>query len=106
MNDRKHLLNKKGDNNLMLNEDQEVWKTYPDYSFIEVNQFGKVRTKDRYVPGKNGRKRLIKGRILKQWLTRGGHVFVHFRVDGKMINLLVSRSVAICFIPTLIIIKK
>ena len=39
-------------------KDQEVWKTYPDYLFIEVNQFGEVRTKDRYVPSRGG-KRLI-----------------------------------------------
>lgn len=33
-------------------ENQEVvWKPYPKYPFIEANQFGQVRIRDRYVGG-------------------------------------------------------
>lgn len=78
--------------------DKEIWKVYPDYPFIEVSNLGNVRTKDRYVPGKNGSKRLIKGRVLKQQLDNNGYVLVHFRVHGKLVNLLVHRAVAICFV--------
>ena len=79
-------------------KDQEVWKTYPDYLFIEVNQFGEVRTKDRYVPSRGG-KRLIKGHVLKQYHNHGDYLYVVFSVNGKNIHLLVHRIVAICFIP-------
>lgn len=49
-----------------IDKEQVTWKTYPEFQFIEVNQFGEVRTKDRWVLGKNGNKRLIKGYVLKQ----------------------------------------
>lgn len=78
---------------------QTVWKTYPDYPFIEVNQFGVVRTKDRIVTYKNGVKHFYKGRVLKQWRDKGGYLNVHFRVNRKLINLKVHRIVATCFLP-------
>lgn len=85
----------------MVNEarEQEVWRTYPDYDFIEVSNLGRVRTKDRYVPCRNGGKRLVKGRVLKQWLSHGGYLFVTFGANGKRVSLLVHRMVAICYIP-------
>ncbi len=78
---------------------KEVWKTYPEYPFIEANQFGEIRSKDRFVRGKNGSKQLIKGRVLKQYIHKNGYMFVHFSMNGKTVNLSVHRVVAICFIP-------
>lgn len=85
----------------MINEEKEqtIWKSYPEYPFIEANQFGEIRMKDRYVSCKNGGKRLIKGRVLKQRIYPNGYMFVHFSLDGKQINLLVHRIVATCFLP-------
>lgn len=80
-------------------KEQAIWKQYPEYPFIEVNQFGEVRTRDRYVPSKNGSKRLVKGHVLNQYLTKNGYMQVNFRLKGKLVNLLVHRIVAICFIP-------
>ena len=40
-------------------KEKEVWKTYPGYPWIEVSNLGRVKTKDRYVPGMNGSKRLM-----------------------------------------------
>lgn len=78
-----------------------VWRTYPDYPFIEVNQFGEIRTKDRYVSGRNGSKRLIKGRVLKQQLLPSGYMQVKFHVNYKLVSLYVHRIVATCFLPNL-----
>lgn len=78
---------------------KEVWKTYPEFPFIEVSNLGRIRTKDHYVPGKNGSKRLIKGRVLKQQLSRNGYMRVSFRVNGKIIHLSVHRMVAVTLIP-------
>lgn len=80
-------------------KEQPIWKPYPDYPFIEANQFGKIRTKDRVVTDKNGRKIHIKGHVLKQYLNKNGYMRVQFRLNGKTINLLVHRIVATCFIP-------
>lgn len=82
----------------MTNED-EIWKVYPDYPFIEVSSLGRIRTKDRVVTYKNGRKHFYKGRALKQHLDRYGYLYVSFHVNGKTVNLKVHRIVAIMFIP-------
>ena len=85
----------------MINKEKEqtIWKTYPEYTFIEVNQFGEIRTKDHWVTYKDGRKRLVRGHILKQRPNQKGYMRVHTTVNGKQINIAVHRAVAICFIP-------
>lgn len=83
----------------MIKKEQEVWKTYPEFDFIEVSNLGRVRTTDRYVTCKNGVKRLYKSRVLKQQLNPNGYMYVSFRVGGKVVNLRVHRMVATCFIP-------
>lgn len=80
-------------------EQTVVWKQYPDYPFIEVNQYGEIRTVDRYVGYKNRGKRLYKGHILKQQLDRYGYLYVTFRANGKRMHLKSHRAVAICFLP-------
>lgn len=76
-----------------------VWKTYPDYPFIQANQFGEIRTIDRYVKAKGQGKRLIKGRVLKPRDCGHGYMQVSFRANGKPVCLFVHRIVAICFLP-------
>lgn len=85
----------------MVNEtkEKEIWKQYPKYSWIEVSNLGRVRTKDHWVTYKDGRKRLFKGKVLKQHLQKNGYVYVSTRGNGKDIHLLVHRAVAICFLP-------
>lgn len=83
----------------MTNEDKEVWKIYPEYSFIEVSNLGRVRTKDRTVTDKNGNKRLIKGRILKQNNNGNGYMYMQFSMNSKPVHLYTHRMVAICFLP-------
>ena len=77
---------------------KEVWKVYPDYKFIEVSNLGRIRTLDRYVPNRGG-KRLVKGQVLKQHLNNKGYMYVCFSENVKTVNLYVHRMVAICFIP-------
>lgn len=79
-------------------DEEEVWKVYPEYPFIEVSNLGRIRTKDRVVTDRRGRKYHIKGRVLKQELLPSGYLFVHFNANGKIVNLRVHRAVAICFI--------
>lgn len=78
---------------------KEIWKTYPDYDFIEVSNLGRVRTKDRTIIDKNGRKQFVKGRILRQQLKKSGYMQVAFSVNGKLVHLYVHRMVATCYIP-------
>lgn len=86
----------------MTNTEKEkvVWKTYPDYPFVQANQFGEVRTTDRYVTRKDGSKQFVKGRVLKRQLNkRTGYLQVCISVNGKPLTLKVHRIVAACFLP-------
>lgn len=85
--------------NMTDTEQEEVWKTHPDYDFIEVSNLGRIRTKDRIVIDKNGIKRVVKGRVLKQRHDKNGYMCVNFSVNGKTVTLKAHRAVAICFIP-------
>ena len=82
-----------------MKNEKEIWRTYPDYSFIEVSNLGRIRTKDRVVTRSNGTKYHAKGRVLKQWISDHGYMYVTFSVNGKNVNLRVHRMVAITFIP-------
>lgn len=79
--------------------DIEVWKSYPEFEFIQGSSLGGVRTLDRCVTRKNGRKQFIKGRILKQRRQKSGYMYVNFSVNGKQVNLRVHRIIAACFLP-------
>ena len=57
-------------------KEQEIWKSYPDYPFIEANQFGEVIIKDRVTTRKNGVKYHVKGRVLKQHFYPNGYMYV------------------------------
>lgn len=59
-----------------MSNEEEVWKVYPEYQFIEVSNLGRVRTKDRYIQVRGQGKRLIKGRILKQKDNGHGYMVV------------------------------
>lgn len=82
-----------------MSNEEEVWKVYPDYDFIEVSNLGRVRTKDRVVTYKNGRKHFIKEHILKQYRDHYGYMYVQFYENGKRVTLKAHRMVAITFIP-------
>ena len=80
-------------------EQEEVWKPYPEYPFLQVSNLGRVKTVDRVVTDGRGRKLHIKGRVLKQQLNPNGYMYVTFSVNGKAVHLRVNRMVAIAFIP-------
>jgi predicted DNA-binding protein YlxM (UPF0122 family) len=83
---------------------QEIWKSlkgiveYGDY--YEVSNLGRVRSVDRRVNSRNG-KRLVKGQILKQQVDKYGYMRVYCYLNGKGRNYQVHRLVALSFIPNL-----
>lgn len=83
--------------NMTDTKQKEIWKTYPEYPFIEASNLGRVRTKDRTITDKNGNKRFVKGRILKQQCSNKGYMYVHFSVGGKQVVQSVHRIVITCF---------
>lgn len=79
-------------------DDNEIWKSYPEFPWMEVSSFGCVRTLDRVVPTKKGTY-FAKGRILKQYPDNDGYLRVGFRVNGKRVGRQVHRIVAQTFLP-------
>lgn len=59
-----------------MKESAEEWRPVVGYEdFYEVSDCGRVRSLDRWVNTKGGAKRMIKGRILREWL-RGRYLCV------------------------------
>ena len=77
--------------------DVEVWRTYPEFPFIEGSTIGRIRTLDRAVSRGKGMY-VVKGHILKQWYNRNGYLLVTFRVNGKIVKRQVHRIIASCFL--------
>lgn len=78
---------------------KEIWRTYPEIPFIEASNLGRVRTKDRVITYKDGRKHFYKGRVLKQLPSKKGYLYVHISMNGKDVHISVHRIIATCFIP-------
>ena len=81
----------------MLRMGNEIWKTYPEFTFIQGSNLGRVRTIDRFVKTKNGLM-WVDGRVLKQRPDKGGYMHVSFKNNGKWVTRLVHRIIAACFI--------
>lgn len=74
----------------------ECWRWYDGYvGLYQVSTRGQVRRVGRWVTGKDGKKRFIKGRILKPWRNKKtGYLQVCLSRDGKVRLFLVHRMVA------------
>lgn len=84
----------------------EVWRYVPDWDgYYQVSNQGRVRSVERtaeYGTRSTKVKRCFqtwRGRILKLYLGRDGYHRVEFRRNGKRTSYLVSRLVAIAFLP-------
>lgn len=77
----------------------EVWRTCPEFYWIQGSSLGRVRTIDRYVSNGKGGNRFVKGQILAPHCLNNGYMQVTFSVDGKISPQLVHRIIASCFIP-------
>lgn len=78
--------------------DEEVWKTYPEFDFIQGSSLGRVRTVDRVVVRKDRQKQFVKGRVLKQRRNKNGYMYVYFGINGKTVGIRVHRIIATCFL--------
>lgn len=81
----------------MINNEKEIWKSLQGVSGVEVSTFGRVRTLDRVVSGKNGT-RFIKGRVLKQFNDKDGYLQVSIQINRKRNTKRVHQLVAQTFI--------
>jgi hypothetical protein len=72
----------------------ENWIDIPGYEGYQVSTFLRVRSVDRFVNNRWGRKSLIKGKILSPYMHSTGYVYVQVRKARA-----IHRLVALAFIP-------
>lgn len=88
---------------------KEIWKE-TEYNYIEVSNFGNVRTKnmirqfrqyDRHNRVFKITNRLIKSHLMKIQTNNKGYKFVCYKQNGLKKNILVHRLVASAFLPNI-----
>ena len=78
----------------------EIWKKVQGFEGLyEVSNKGRVRSIDRYVTGKNGKKYFRPGRILSLTEKENGYLSVSLWKNNKGHSLYVHRLVGKAFIP-------
>ena len=76
----------------------EVWKDIPEYEGLyQVSNLGRVKSLDRVVTRKDGRKQLCKGRLLSPCRMRWGYLGVNLSKSNKDLTKKVHRLVAQAF---------
>jgi len=79
---------------------KEIWATVTGWeSFYEVSNLGRVRSKERIVNVRNGKKRTIKERILFPFTTKSGYLCVKLTLGRVEEHKYIHRLVAQAFIP-------
>ncbi len=71
----------------MENFENEIWVTTYVSPFYEVSNFARVRSKDRYRPSKDGKRRFIKSKILTAKVHNGYIPYILRTVDGGYKNI-------------------
>lgn len=68
----------------------ETWRPLPTQPEYEVSDIGRVRSTDRVITLSDGRRRSLKGRILKPRLSpNGGYPVVHLNGKPRLVHRLV-----------------
>lgn len=77
----------------------EIWKDIEDYPNYQISNFGRVKSKERYVNTIGGAKRKIKDKIIKPTLdSRGYYVVSLYNEKGKSNPKLIHRLVCETFL--------
>lgn len=79
---------------------EEIWKPIEGYEGLyEVSSYGRVRSLDRYVKGKNESYRLRKGKVLSLLKGECGYLQVNLYYNRNIYIKYVHRLVAQAFLP-------
>jgi hypothetical protein len=75
----------------------EIWKDIAGYEkFYQVSNLGRVRSLDRVIISKDGKRRFFKGKVLIPNVNNSGYLFVNL-LNGCRKNMLIHRLVLIAF---------
>lgn len=77
----------------------EQWKDIKGFEeFYQISNFGRIKSKDRYLRTCGNGIRFVKGRIIKPVICTNGYYEAHLRVNGKRTVKMLHRVVAEAFI--------
>lgn len=77
----------------------EEFRDIKGFRGYQVSNMGRIRSVDRVINYKNGRKRLHRGRIIKTRPNHNGHIQVLLYIGSKETGKFVHRLVAEAFVP-------
>lgn len=78
---------------------KEIWKDIPNYEgHYQISNFGRVKSLDRYIISKNGRRIFKKGSIQKLQNNGNGYIYKQFKKDGKYKNYYIHNLVMLVFV--------
>lgn len=78
----------------------EIWKNIPGWEgYYQASNIGRIRSLDRIVYSKEGRKFTFKGKILKPRRNKRGYFYLGLHKGGKIKSCTVHRLIALTFIP-------
>lgn len=80
-------------------EIKEVWKSIKGYEGkYEISNIGNIKSLDRIIIRKNGRKHTVKGCLKKQFFNKKGYHIVNLSNNGIHTTLTVHQLVAVTFL--------
>lgn len=78
---------------------EERWKWIPGFEGLyQASTWGRIRSVDRWVIGRDGRRHFSKGHILQPKRNRGGYLRVDLWRNGKKHHFFVHRLVAMAWL--------
>lgn len=83
----------------MKKNSKEIWRDIPGYEgYYQASDEGRVRSLDRWIIYKNGRKRFYKGKIFEGSFNNGGYKTVNLSRYDKQKIFQISQLVAMAFL--------
>lgn len=80
--------------------EQEIWKDVKGYEgYYEISNLGRVRTVQRILTDKKGRKRIVKSMIRKVYVGKRGYYCVNLQANGKRKVAYLHRLIMDAFVP-------
>ena len=80
--------------------EEEIWKPVKGWEeMFEVSNLGRVRSKERDVVAKDGRKMHVKGKLRTPCIDQHGYFYIKATRDGKQYFIRFHRAVAEAFLP-------
>jgi hypothetical protein len=85
---------------LDLFEDSEIWKAIDGFdSIFQVSTHGRLRSTTRTINAKNGKIKILKGKLMASGIKNNGYYMACICYNYKIMNFTIHRLMALAFIP-------